>query len=315
MAELYDTIIIGAGPAGLAAGLYTGRSRLKTLILEKSADGGQIAITDSIENYPGQKPEGESGPELIARFTEQAKNFGCERVSATVTKLELDGKIKKVHCGDTVYEGKTIILATGAHSRKIGCPGEEEFTGKGVSYCATCDANFFEGLEVYVVGGGDTAVEEAMYLCKFARKVTIIHRRDQLRAVSSIQERAKKVENLHFMWNSVVVNLEGDGVLQKMTVKDTQTGELTEYEADEDDGIFGIFVFIGFLPNSDLFKDDITCEDGYVVTDDAMHTNIPGVFAAGDVRKKPLRQVVTAAADGAIAGIECDKYIQEHFAE
>lgn len=315
MAELYDTIIIGAGPAGLAAGLYTGRSRLKTLIIEKAADGGQIAITDEIENYPGQKPEGETGPALIERFTKQAERFGCERLTANVTSLELEGKIKKVHCGDDVYEAKTVILATGAHSRKIGCPGEAELTGRGVSYCATCDANFFEGFEVYVVGGGDTAVEEAMYLAKFARKVTVIHRRDELRAVKSIRERAQKVENLHFMWDSVVEKLDGDGILDTMVVKNVKTEELTEIKADPEDGMFGVFVFIGFLPNSGLFKDVITTEWDYVVTNEKMETNIPGVYAAGDVRLKPLRQVVTAAADGAIAAIQCDNYIQENFPE
>lgn len=315
MSKIYDVIILGAGPAGLAAGLYTGRSRLSTLIIEKGSDGGQIAITDEIENYPGQKPEGESGPELVERFTKQAERFGCERVTDTATKVELEGKIKKVHCGDKVYEGRTIILATGAHSRKIGCPGEDEFTGKGVSYCATCDANFFEDLEVYVVGGGDTAVEEAMYLCKFARKVTLIHRRDELRAVKSIQERAFNTENLEFMWNSVVVKLEGEGVLDTMTVEDTKTGEQRVIKADEDDGIFGCFVFIGYLPNSELFKDQVNCEWDYVLTDEDMKTNIPGVFAAGDIRKKSLRQVVTAAADGAIAGIQCDHYIQENFSD
>lgn len=315
MSKVYDVIILGAGPAGLAAGLYAGRSRLSTLIIEKAADGGQIAITDEIENYPGQNPEGETGPELIARFTEQAKRFGCERLTATITKVELEGEIKKIHCGDKVYEGRTVIVATGAHPRHIGCPGEEELTGRGVSYCATCDANFFEGLEVYVVGGGDTAVEEAMYLTKFARKVTVIHRRDELRAVKSIQERAFKIDNLHFMWNSVVVELSGDGILDTMVTKNTKTGELTTHKADPDDGLFGVFVFIGFLPNSELFKGQLDMEYDYILTDEDMKTNIPGVFAAGDVRKKNLRQVVTAASDGAIAAIQCDHYVQEHFPE
>lgn len=315
MSKVYDVIILGAGPAGLAAGLYAGRSRLSTLIIEKAADGGQIAITDEIENYPGQKPEGETGPELIARFTEQAERFGCERLTANITKVELEGEIKKIHCGDDVYEGRTVIVATGAHPRHIECPGEEELTGRGVSYCATCDANFFEGLEVYVVGGGDTAVEEAMYLTKFARKVTIIHRRDELRAVKSIQERAFAIDNLHFMWDSVVVELSGDGVLDTMVTKNTKTGELTTHKADEEDGLFGVFVFIGFLPNSELFKGQLDMEWDYILTDDDMKTNIPGVFAAGDIRKKSLRQVVTAAADGAIAAIQCDHYVQEHFPE
>ncbi len=313
MSKIYDVIILGAGPAGLAAGLYAGRSRLSTLIIEKGMDGGQIAITDDLENYPGQTPEGESGPELIARFTQQVERFGCERVNDTVTKVELEDKIKKVHCTNGSYEARTVIVATGAHPRKIGCPGENEFTGKGVSYCATCDANFFEDLEIYVIGGGDTAVEEAMYLCKFARKVTVVHRRDELRAAKSIQERAFKTENLHFIWNAKPVELKGEGVLDTIVLEDTKTGELTELHADEDDGIFGCFVFVGYLPNSELFKDQLETEWDYILTDEDMKTNIPGVFAAGDVRKKSLRQVITAAADGAIAAIQCEHYLNENF--
>ena len=312
MSKIYDVIIVGAGPAGLAAGLYTGRSRLSTLIIEKGADGGQISITDDIENYPGQKVDGESGPQLIERFTEQAERFGCERLNGNVTKVELEGDIKKVHVGDKVFECKTIILATGAHPRKGGFEGEAEFTGKGVSYCATCDANFFQDLEVFVIGGGDSAVEEAMYLTGFARKVTVVHRRDELRAAKSIQERAFKTEKLHFMWDTVVERVEGDGILSKIVFKNKKTGEITEYEADEDDGVLGCFVFVGTLPNSELFKDVLDCEYDYAVTDDNMHSNIPGVFVAGDVRKKSLRQVVTAAADGAIAAMEAEKYLAEH---
>lgn len=312
MSKVYDCIIIGAGPAGLAAGLYAGRSRLSTLIIEKAADGGQIAITDNIENYPGGIVEGETGPQLIERFTAQAERWGAERLSKNVSKVELEGPVKKVFCGDEVYEAKTIILATGAHARKGGFPGEEEYTGKGVSYCATCDANFFQDLVVFVIGGGDSAVEEAMYLTGFAREVHIVHRRDQLRAAESIQERAFRNEKLVFEWNSVVDHVEGDGVLQKIVLKDTKTGELRSFEADEDDGVLGCFVFIGTVPNSDLFKDEIHCDEkGYVITDDDMKTNIEGVFAAGDVRVKSLRQVVTAAADGAIAAIQCERYLAE----
>ena len=218
MSKLYDVIILGAGPGGLAAGLYGGRARLSTLIIEKGSDGGQIAITDEIENYPGQVLEGESGPSLIARMTKQCEHFGCERVSDTVVSVELKGDVKKVTCNNGTYEGKTVIIATGAYPRPIGCEGEKEFASKGVSYCATCDANFFEGFDVYVVGGGDSAVEEAMYLTKFARNVTIIHRRDELRAAKSIQEKAFKIENLHFMWDSAVTKLYGDGILSEMDV-------------------------------------------------------------------------------------------------
>lgn len=314
MDKLYDVIILGAGPGGLAAGLYSGRARLSTLIIEKGQDGGQIAITDEIENYPGQSLEGESGPSLIARMTEQCKKFGCDRASDTIKTVELKGDVKVLTGVNGTYRAKAIIIATGAYPRPIGCKGEQEFMGKGVSYCATCDANFFEDLEVFVVGGGDAAVEEAMYLTKFARKVTIIHRRDELRAAKSIQERAFKNDKLHFMWDTVVEELSGDEILQKMIVKNVKTGELSTYEADEDDGLFGVFGFIGRIPNSDIFKDAGLEMDkaGYIPTDDDMHTNLPGVFAAGDIRVKSLRQVVTAAADGAIAATQAEKYIIEH---
>ena len=307
--DLYDVIIIGAGPAGLSAGLYCGRSRLNTLIIEKASDGGQIAITDEIENYPGglsNEESTESGSDLIARMTRQVAQFGAERVSATVTKVELEYKIKKVHTHDGVYEAKAVIVANGAHPRLIGCPGEKEFTGRGVSYCATCDASFFEDFEVYVVGGGDTAVEEAMYISKFARKVTIIHRRDELRATESIKERASKNEKIHFMWNSVVTKLDGDGLLSRMTVKDTQTGEERVVEADPEDGLFGVFVFIGFLPNSELYEGQLEMEDNYIIGDERMRTNLKGVYVAGDIRIKPFRQVVTATSDGAIAAMQVE---------
>lgn len=309
MGKIYDVIILGAGPAGLAAGLYAGRSRLDTLIIEKGKDGGQIAITDEIENYPGQMVEGESGPSLIARMTEQAKKFGAERVTDTINEVVLEGPVKKVICTNGTYESRVIIIATGASPRPIGCIGEKEFMGKGVSYCATCDASFFEDFEVFVVGGGDSAVEEAMYLTKFARKVTIIHRRDELRAAKSIQEKAFANPKLHFMWDTVVEELHGDGILSAMTVKNVKTGELTRIDADEDDGMFGVFGFIGYNPRSELFVDKVDMENGYIVTDADMHTNIEGVFAAGDIRKKSLRQVVTAAADGAIAAMQAEHYI------
>ena len=200
MSKIYDVIILGAGPAGLTAGLYAGRSRLSTLIIEKGQDGGQIAITDEIENYPGQMVEGESGPSLIARMTEQAKKFGAERCSDTIKSVELTGEVKKLVGVKGEYLAKSVIIATGAFPKPIGCENEGKFTGKGISFCATCDAAFFEDFEVYVVGGGDSAVEEAMYLTKFARKVTIIHRRDQLRAAKSIQEKAFANPKIHFLW-------------------------------------------------------------------------------------------------------------------
>ncbi len=311
MSKVYDVIILGAGPGGLAAGLYSGRYRLDTLIIEKGKDGGQIAITDEIENYPGQIVEGESGPSLIARMTQQAEKFGAERVSDIIESVELNGDIKVLHGKKDTYQCRALIIATGAFPRPIGCKREGEFMGKGVSFCATCDANFFEDLEVFVVGGGDSAVEEAMYLTKFARKVTIIHRRDELRAAKSIQEKAFKNEKLHFMWDSVVEELHGDGILSGLTVKNVKTGELTRIDADEEDGMLGVFGFIGYIPRSDLFEGQIEMENGYILTDDCMHTNIPGVYAAGDIRKKCLRQVVTAAADGAIAAQQAEKYIAD----
>ena len=239
MSKIYDVIVLGAGPAGLAAGLYAGRSRLSVLIIEKGQDGGQISITDEIENYPGQVvDQPESGPSLIARMTEQAKKFGAERVSDTIKEVSLEGDVKVLKGEKGEYQAKNIIIATGAHARPIGCKGEAEFLGRGVSYCATCDANFFEDFEVYVVGGGDSAVEEA----------------------------------------------------------------------NEDDGMFGVFGFIGTMPNSDIFKGSVEMDErGYIPTDADMHTNIPGVYAAGDVRVKSLRQVVTAAADGAIAAVQVER--------
>ena len=311
MNNIYDVVILGAGPAGLAAGLYAGRSCLKTLIIEKGQDGGQIAITDEIENYPGQIVEGESGPSLIARMSEQAKKFGAERVSDVIKSVELEGEVKKLVGAKGEYLGKTVILATGAFPRPIGCKNEGKFVGKGISFCATCDANFFEDFEVFVVGGGDSAVEEAMYLTKFARKVTIIHRRDELRAAKSIQEKAFKNPKMNFIWDTVVEEVDGDELLNKMILKNVKTGELTTYEADEEDGLFGLFGFIGMIPNSGLFEGIIEMDRGYIKTDDNMHTNIEGVYAAGDIRVKSLRQVVTAAADGAIAAMQAEKYLAE----
>lgn len=309
MEKIYDVIILGAGPAGLAAGLYAGRSRLDTLIIEKQKDGGQIVITDDIENYPGSI-ENESGPSLIARMVHQAEHFGAQKVFDTITDLDLSGDVKKLTGKKGEYLAKTVILAPGAHSRPIGCPGEKELTGKGVSYCATCDAAFFEDMEVYVMGGGDAAVEEAMYLTKYARKVTIVHRRDELRAAKSIQEKAFANPKMAFMWDSVITNLEGDGLLDKITFKNVKTGVETVVNAPEEDGTFGVFVFIGFVPETALLEGKIKMENGYVLTDDDMHTDVPGVYAAGDCRKKSLRQVVTAAADGAIAAMQANKFIE-----
>jgi thioredoxin reductase (NADPH) len=211
--------------------------------------------------------------------------------------------------GGAEYSSKTIIIATGAYPRPIGCDNEEAFVGKGISFCATCDANFFEDMEVYVAGGGDSAIEEAIYLTKFARSVTIIHRRDELRAAKTIQEKAFGNDKISFIWDSVVESVDGDGILDKMTVRNVKTNELTEILADEDDGLFGLFGFLGNLPNTALFESQLPLEGGYIKTDEDMATGIPGVFAAGDVRVKNLRQVVTAASDGAIAAMQAEKYL------
>lgn len=314
MGKIYDVIILGAGPAGLSAGLYAGRSRLSTLLIEKGQDGGQIAITNDIENYPGQMLEGESGPSLIERMTQQAAKFGVERVSDTIKEVSFEDGVKTVKTEKAEYQAKNVIIATGAHARPIGCKREKEYMGKGVSYCATCDANFFEDFEVYVVGGGDSAVEEAMYLTKFARKVTIIHRRNELRAAKSIQEKAFANPKIEFFWDSVVEEIYGEDILQGMVVKNVKTGETRKVEADPDDGMFGLFGFIGTVPNSDVFKGAVDMDErGYIKADEDMHTNVPGVYAAGDVRVKSLRQVVTAAADGAIAAVQVERSLSDYF--
>lgn len=309
---IYDVIIIGAGPAGLAAGLYASRARLNTLIIEKEGDGGQIATTDEVANYPGSI-ENASGPSLVARMVDQVNEFGAKKISDEIKSVDFSGKIKVLKGAKEEYQAKSVIIATGAVPRPIGCPGEKELVGRGVSYCATCDAAFFEELEVFVMGGGDTAVEEAMYLAKFARKVTIIHRRDELRAAKSIQEKAFKHDKLEFIWDSVITEIKGDGILESMVIKNLKTGEEKEIFADEDDGTFGVFPFIGYLPATKLFDGIIDIEDGYIRTDEDMKTNIDGVFAAGDVRVKSLRQVVTATADGAIAAVQAEKYIDNAF--
>ena len=295
MDKIYDVIILGAGPSGLAAGIYAGRARLDTLLIEKGKDGGQIAITDEIENYPGQMVDGESGPSLIERMTKQVEKFGAERVCDTIVSVDIEGPVKTLVGSNGTYKARTLIIATGAFPRPIGCKGEGEFMGKGVSYCATCDA----------------AVEEAMYLTKFARKVTVIHRRDELRAAKSIQERAFKNPKLFFMWDTVVEELHGDGILSGMTVKNVKTGELTRIDADEDDGLFGVFGFIGYNPRSELFEGKLEMDRGYIKTDEDMHTNVEGVYAVGDIRVKSLRQVVTAAADGAIASMQVERWLAE----
>lgn len=307
--NVYDVVIVGGGPAGLSAGLYAGRARLNALLIEKDKDGGQIVITSEIENYPGCLPE-ESGSTLVQRMTDQVEKFGIERTADCIESVDFSGDIKVLKGKRNEYHTKTVIIATGAYPKPIGCPGERELIGKGVSYCATCDGNFFEDFDIFVVGGGDTAVEEALYLTKFGRKVTIIHRRDELRAAKSIQEKAFNNTKVEFMWDSVVKEIKGDGMVQSMSVENVKTGEVREIVADEEDGTFGIFGFIGYLPQSKCFEGSLDMEYGYIRTNENMETNVPGVFAAGDIRIKSLRQVVTACADGAIAAVMAEKYIE-----
>lgn len=313
MSKIYDVIIIGAGPAGLSAGLYAARAKMSTLILEKEKAGGQIVTTDEVANYPGSIADA-TGPSLVARMVEQVEEFGAERRKEAVESVDFKGDLKKVVTENETYEAKSVIIATGATPRKLGVPGEKEFTGKGVSYCATCDADFFTDFEVFVIGGGDTAVEEAMFLTKFARKVTIVHRRDEFRAAKSIVEKVMKNDKIEIIWDSSVAEIKGDGIVESIVLKNNKTGELTEHFAHEDDGTFGTFVFVGYKPNTQLFKDHVELDpSGYVIGDENMKTNVEGVYVAGDVRVKTLRQVVTATADGAIAAVQAEKYIEHKF--
>lgn len=308
----YDVIILGAGPAGLSAALYAGRACLKTLLIEKAMPGGQITLTNDIENYPGQLLEGESGFSLTERMGQQADKFGVERAYDEITQVDFSGAEKVLTGNSGEYRARTVIIATGAHPKPIGCENEAQFAGRGISYCATCDGAFFRDLPVYVVGGGDSAVEEAIYLTRFARKVTIIHRRDQLRAVKGIQEKAFANEKIDFLWNTVVEQVNGDMALSEMTLRNVVTGEKSVIRASEADGMFGLFGFVGYAPNSALFEGKVEMAQGYIVADENMHTSVPGVFAAGDVRVKSLRQVITAAADGAIAAMQAAKFIEDH---
>jgi len=308
--KVYDLIIIGAGPAGLSAGIYAGRAMLDTLIIEKDFEGGQILQTADIENYPGSL-DTESGPTLIDRMSAQVKRFGVEKVFDSVVDVSLEGEIKEVKGEKETYHGKTVIIAGGAASVPLGCEGEDRFRGRGLSYCATCDGPLFRNLEVFVVGGGDSAIQEAIYLTKFAKKVTVIHRRKVLRAAKSIQEKAQKNEKITFLYDTVIKSIHGKDVIEGMTLENVKDGTVTEVKADPEDGTFGIFVFVGYKPKTDLYSGKLNMEKGYIVTDETMKTSISGVYAAGDIRVKSLRQVVTAAADGAIAAVEAEKYIEE----
>lgn len=303
---MYDVIIIGSGPAGMTSALYAARSGLSVLIIERGAPGGQMMNTSEVENYPGFDLI--EGPELALKMYENAIKFGAENTYGTVQSIEDKGATKLVICEDESYEGKTVIIATGSEHRKIGIPGEEEYAGRGVSYCAVCDGAFFKDRHLVVIGGGDSAVEEGMYLTQFASKVTIIHRRDALRAQKILQERAFKNDKIDFMWNRVPVDIQGDEVkVTSITLKDTLTGEQTSFPAD------GVFIYIGLDPLTEPFTNlGITDTDGWILTDEHMRTAIPGIYAVGDVRKTVLRQIATAVGDGSIAGQEVYNYIQEN---
>ncbi len=313
MSEHYDLIIIGSGPAGLSSALYASRGKLKTLVLEKGQHGGQAAITHLIENYPGSI-ENSTGPNLTERMLEQCKNFGTEVKKEEVIEVDFSGKEKVVKCKDAVYTSKAVVIATGATPRKLPVPGVKELSGKGISYCATCDADFFQGLEVYVVGGGNSAMEEAMYLAKFARQVHIVHMLDNFQCENIVLDKVKNTPNIDIRLKTVVEEVKGEGILESIVLKNLDTGEVYEVLADEEDGTMGLFIFIGYEPQTDLFKGKVDIDQyGYIIAGENTLTNIPGVFVAGDCRVKDVRQVVTAAADGAVSAIMAEKYISEHF--
>lgn len=301
---MYDTLIIGSGPAGMTAGLYAARSNLKVGIIEQGAPGGQMNNTSEIENYPGY--DHISGPELSMNMHAPLEKFGVENIYGIVKSIEDAGDVKRVITEDTSYEAKTIILATGAKYRTLDVPGEEEYTSRGVSYCAVCDGAFFRNQDLLVVGGGDSAVEEAVYLTQFAKSVTIIHRRDELRAQKILQDRAFANDKINFIWDSVVKEIKGTDIkVSGVTVENVKTGELSEYEFG------GIFIYVGVNPVTSMVADlGITDETGWVITDERMMTPKAGIFAIGDVRQKELRQIATAVGDGAIAGQGVYQYIE-----
>lgn len=303
--KIYDVIIIGAGPAGMTTAVYTSRANLSTLMIERGIPGGQMANTEDVENYPGF--ESILGPELSNKMFEHAKKFGAEYAYGDIKEI-VDGKeYKTVKAGSKEYKARAIVISAGAEYKKIGVPGEKELGGRGVSYCAVCDGAFFKNKELVVVGGGDSAVEEGVYLTRFASKVTIVHRRDKLRAQSILQARAFDNEKIDFKWNKTVKEIhEENGKVGRLTLVDTVTGEEEEFKAD------GVFIYIGMLPLSKPFENlGITNEEGYIETNAQMETKVPGIFAAGDIREKTLRQIVTATGDGSIAAQSVQHYVEE----
>lgn len=298
--EIYDLIILGGGCAGLTAGIYAGRAGLRTLILGNGVPGGQAATSGCIENYPGLPNT--AGPELMERMLMQARSFGAGFQTCRVRGAALQGERKRVETGTGVFESRAVILATGASPRKAGFDGEEEFRGRGVGYCAACDAAFFRGRDIFVIGGGNSAAEEALYLARFGKKVTMLVRKDVLRCEKALEEKVRRHPGVEVRFHTELLRAWGDGVLKGAELKDNRTGEVTKYTVPEQDGTFGIFVFVGYQPASSLFQGQVELDEaGYIRTNERMETNLPGVYAAGDVRHKELRQLVTAASDGAIA--------------
>ena len=301
----YDVVIIGAGPAGLTAAIYCSRSKLSTLVIEKSAVGGQAAITDMIENYSGF-PEGISGPSLAKMMRAQAEHFGATIVKEGVSKIDFCEGKNTITTNKETYEAKAVIVASGASIRPLGCEGEADFVSRGVSYCATCDGAFYEEADIAVIGGGDSAVEEAIYLTRFANSVTIVHRRDALRAKPIIQERAMANPKINIVWDSVVEKIAGDEMVEEIHLKNVKTGESSVLPVE------GVFMFVGTDPNTSFLDGQIDLDDkGYILANEDTHTSKNGVFAAGDVRVKTLRQVCTAVSDGAVSAEEAIKFIEE----
>ncbi|PLT32177.1 thioredoxin-disulfide reductase [Bacillus sp. V5-8f] len=303
--KIYDVVIIGAGPAGMTAAVYTSRANLSTLMLERGVPGGQMANTEEVENYPGF--ETILGPELSTKMFDHAKKFGAEYAYGDVKEI-IDGQeYKTIIAGSKEYKARAIIISAGAEYKKIGVPGEKELGGRGVSYCAVCDGAFFKQRELVVVGGGDSAVEEGVYLTRFASKVTIVHRRDELRAQKILQDRAFENEKIDFIWNHTIKEInDKDGKVGSVTLVNTVNGEEQEFKAD------GVFIYIGMLPLTKPFQNlGITNENGYIETNEKMETKIPGIFAAGDIREKTLRQIVTATGDGSIAAQAAQHYVEE----
>jgi thioredoxin reductase (NADPH) len=303
--QIYDLIIIGGGPAGLTAAVYAGRAALKALLLGGATPGGQIANTDRVENYPGF-PEGVSGAELAMRFQSQAEHFVTKLANDFVTAVDFSASPFTVKTHSETYQGRAVIVATGAFPRRLGVPGEKEYFGRGVSTCATCDGFFYKDRRVVVVGGGDSAIDEGLFLTKFASEVIVIHRRDELRATRSLQERAFANPKMRFVWDSVVDEILGQDTVTGVRVHNVKTGEASTIETD------GVFVYVGLIPGTKLFEGQLELtEQGYIVVDAHQRTSVPGVFAAGDVQSPDFRQVVVAAGAGAKAVIEADRYLAE----